>query len=169
MKEIIDTFKYVFLQNYANFSGRARRSEYWLFNLAMYLVSLFIFVPMVLFAVAIIASSFKSSSLDGTVVLFLVILLIMFVFLLATLIPSLAVGVRRLHDTNRSGWWFLLSLIPLGGVIIYVFLMQDSDEGFNDYGADPKEEERNYYRNLTQPIVNYKNVTPNTYTQNRLV
>lgn len=169
MKEIIDTFKHVFLQNYATFSGRARRSEYWLFSLALYLISLLILVPAMLVAIAWIASSYKGSSLEESIILFVVIFLIVFVLLLATLIPSLAVGVRRLHDTNRSGWWFLLSLIPLGGVVIYVFLMQDSDEGFNDYGADPKEEERNYYRNLTQPTANYKDETPNAYTQNRLL
>lgn len=169
MKEIIDTFKHVFLQNYATFSGRARRSEYWLFSLALDLVSLFIFVPVVFVFVALIASTLNSSSLDGTIVMFLIVFLIMLIFFFAIIIPSLAVGVRRLHDTNRSGWWLLLSLIPLGGVVVTIFMMLDGDEGFNDYGADPKEEERNYYRNLTQPTSDFKDETPNVYTQNRLL
>jgi uncharacterized membrane protein YhaH (DUF805 family) len=54
------------------------------------------------------------------------------------LIPSLAVLVRRLHDTNRSGWWFLLMFVPLLNLVLLVFMFLDGTAGTNDYGADPK-------------------------------
>jgi uncharacterized membrane protein YhaH (DUF805 family) len=58
---------------------------------------------------------------------------------LAVFIPSLAVGVRRLHDTGRSGWWLLISLVPIIGIIVLiVFLVQDSQNGTNQYGENPK-------------------------------
>jgi uncharacterized membrane protein YhaH (DUF805 family) len=58
---------------------------------------------------------------------------------LAVLVPSLAVGVRRLHDTNHSGWWLFISLIPLiGAIILLVFLVGDSQPGDNKYGPNPK-------------------------------
>jgi len=61
------------------------------------------------------------------------------IFALALLVPSIAVGVRRLHDTGRSGWWLLITLIPLiGAIVIIVFLIQDSVPGDNQYGPNPK-------------------------------
>ena len=58
---------------------------------------------------------------------------------LALLIPSIAVGVRRLHDTGRSGWWLLIALIPLvGAIVLLVFTVQDSEAGANSYGPNPK-------------------------------
>jgi uncharacterized membrane protein YhaH (DUF805 family) len=105
------------LKNYAGFSGRARRAEYWQF---------------VLFNVI------------AAVVLFVIGLVIKFPYLallydLAVLIPGLAVAVRRLHDTDRSGWWFLLVLIPLvGPIVLLVFACLDSQPGPNKYGPNPK-------------------------------
>ena len=59
---------------------------------------------------------------------------------LAIIVPSLAVTVRRLHDVGRSGWWILISLIPLiGGIVIFVFMVLDSHEGENRFGPNPKE------------------------------
>jgi uncharacterized membrane protein YhaH (DUF805 family) len=61
------------------------------------------------------------------------------IYALAVLIPSLAVGIRRLHDTNRSGWWLLIALIPIvGTIVLLVFMVQDSDPGENLYGPNPK-------------------------------
>jgi uncharacterized membrane protein YhaH (DUF805 family) len=60
-------------------------------------------------------------------------------YTLAVLIPSIAVSVRRLHDTNRSGWWLLISLVPLvGAIVLLVFLVLDSQPGENQYGSNPK-------------------------------
>jgi uncharacterized membrane protein YhaH (DUF805 family) len=60
-------------------------------------------------------------------------------FVLANILPALAVGVRRLHDTGRSGWWLLIALIPLVGVIVLIiFYVQDSQPGVNKYGPNPK-------------------------------
>lgn len=60
-------------------------------------------------------------------------------YTLAVLIPSIAVSVRRLHDTNRSGWWLLISLVPLvGAIVLFVFLVLDSHPGEHQYGSNPK-------------------------------
>ncbi len=106
------------LKNYVGFEGRARRKEYWMFVLFSVIVSI---VLSILEAVLNL-----SSVLTG-------------LYSLAVLLPSLAVGVRRLHDTGRSGWWLLISLIPLiGAIILIVFMCQDSQENGNQYGANPK-------------------------------
>jgi uncharacterized membrane protein YhaH (DUF805 family) len=105
------------LKNYVGFQGRARRKEYWMFVLFSVIVSI------VLSIVDSIAG--LSSGLSG-------------LYSLAVLLPSIAVGVRRLHDTGRSGWWLFICLIPLiGSIILLVFMCQDSHED-NVYGLNPK-------------------------------
>lgn len=107
------------LKKYAVFSGRARRKEYWMFVLFNFIIS----IAISLVTTFIGALSFLSP-----------------LYTLAILIPSIAVGVRRLHDTNRSGWWFLLAFIPvIGAIVLIVFLAQDSQPGENQYGPNPKE------------------------------
>ncbi len=106
------------LKNYAIFTGRARRTEFWMFALINLLISL----GLALIG-AIIGGRFVLQSL----------------YSLAVLIPSLAVSVRRLHDTNRTGWWMLIGLIPLvGAIVLLVFAVQDSQVGDNQYGPNPK-------------------------------
>jgi uncharacterized membrane protein YhaH (DUF805 family) len=108
------------LREYATFSGRARRREYWMFVLVNIIV-----------AVAL-------SLIDG--VLFDGAMLLSGLYWLAILVPSLAVGVRRLHDTGRSGWWLLISLVPVvGGLVLFVFTVLDGDPGPNAYGPSPKQ------------------------------
>jgi uncharacterized membrane protein YhaH (DUF805 family) len=105
-------------KKYAVFSGRARRKEYWFF-------SLFFTIALVLLAIA--------DGISGTMGLF------SGVYLLGSLLPAFAVTVRRLHDTDRSGWWALITFIPLIGVIVLlVFCCLDSSPGLNRFGANPK-------------------------------
>jgi len=112
------------LKKYAVFSGRSRRKEYWYFYL-FYI--LFIFV---LTFIDVMIGTYDEVAEIG---------LFAGVFILFMLIPLLAASVRRLHDTDRSGWWLLINLIPLIGVIVFtVFTLQDSKPGENQYGSSPK-------------------------------
>lgn len=111
------------LKKYAVFSGRARRMEFWIFVLINFIIGI---------VLAIIDSVAGLGFGGGMGVLGTI-------YSLAVLIPSLAVGVRRLHDTNRTGWWLLIVLVPLAGIIIYiVFAAMDSQPGENKYGPNPK-------------------------------
>ena len=113
------------LKNYVGFSGRSRRSEYWYFTL-FYLV--------IAIVLSVLDGIVFGGSVDGkgTPVL-------SGLFMLAMLLPSIAVGIRRLHDTDRSGWWLLMGLVPLVGVIVLiVFFVQDSKPGDNRFGPNPK-------------------------------
>jgi uncharacterized membrane protein YhaH (DUF805 family) len=112
------------LKKYATFEGRARRKEYWYFVL-FYVIGIF-----VLAIVDETAGTFVEGSDIGSFSL---------LFMLAMLVPSLAVLVRRLHDTDRSGWWALLNLIPLvGAIVLLVFTVLDSQPGANRFGPNPK-------------------------------
>jgi len=112
------------LKKYATFSGRAQRAEYWYF----YLFYLLIFIGLSM--VDGITGSFNAAAGIG---------LLGGLYSLALVIPSLAVGVRRLHDTGRSGWWLLIGLIPLIGVLVLLFFfVQDSAPTDNGYGPNPK-------------------------------
>ena len=112
--------------HYATFDGRSRRSEYWYF-------ALFVFIA---YVVGVVLTKALGSIAEflGTLAGIAIAL-----FWLATLVPSIAVGVRRLHDTGRSGWWLLIGLIPIvGSIVLIVFYVQDSQPGTNDYGLSPK-------------------------------
>ena len=111
------------LKKYAEFSGRARRKEYWMFVLMNFLVSILISI-----VGAVIGDT------DGLIAVSLSGVYALFIF-----IPSLAVTVRRLHDTNKSGWWILITFVPLiGGLVLLIFMIMDSDPNTNAYGANPK-------------------------------
>jgi uncharacterized membrane protein YhaH (DUF805 family) len=103
------------LKKYAVFEGRARRKEYWIFTL---------FNVIIVFLLVFVAVLFLGQE-AGSIVNFL--------YSLAVLIPSIAVGVRRMHDTDHSGWWILLPIVNL------VFAVQDSQPGSNRFGQNPKE------------------------------
>ncbi|MFJ8659967.1 DUF805 domain-containing protein [Streptomyces sp. NPDC093795] len=106
------------LKKYAVFSGRARRKEYWMYILFNAIA-----------AVVLMAVDFALSTYP----------LLTAVYTLAVLVPSLAVTVRRLHDTGRSGWWYFIAFVPLvGGIILLVFTCSDSEGHDNAYGANPK-------------------------------
>ncbi|WP_233116242.1 DUF805 domain-containing protein [Aggregatibacter actinomycetemcomitans] len=106
------------LKNYATFSGRARRKEYWMFVLFNFIAT---FVCMLIDAVIQMP-------------------IFQFVYGFGVIIPYIAVTVRRLHDTDRSGWWILISFIPLvGSIVLLVFMCFDSQQGTNRFGDNPKE------------------------------
>jgi uncharacterized membrane protein YhaH (DUF805 family) len=112
------------LKKYAIFNGRSRRSEYWYFVLYN-----------VLFSVIALLIDVVTGTYDRAIGLGLV----GGIYSLGVLIPSLAVTVRRLHDTDRSGWWLLVGLIPiLGWIVLLVYYVQDGSPDNNRYGANPK-------------------------------
>lgn len=110
--------------DYATFAGRAPRAEFWWFMLFLFLGNLaFAIIDGILFGTA--ADGEPISVLGG-------------LFSLAVLLPSIAVGVRRLHDLGRSGWWYLLILVPVIGVLVLIFFfVQTGTEGDNRFGPDP--------------------------------
>jgi uncharacterized membrane protein YhaH (DUF805 family) len=113
------------LKQYADFSGRARRKEYWMFVL---LNLIFAIVAMIL------------DNILGLTVGILPYGVFYVLYTLAVFIPGLAVAVRRLHDVGKSGWMILIALIPLIGVIwLLVLMVTDSNPGKNQYGSNPKE------------------------------
>ncbi|MNI37217.1 Inner membrane protein YhaI [compost metagenome] len=119
-------------KNYANFSGRARRKEYWLFQLFNGIIALLLYLPVLSSLPAVMAG-------EGTTGIASLFMTLYIIYLLAVILPSLAVTVRRLHDTGKSGWSILLGLIPLvGGIIVLVFVCTDSQPGQNSYGENPK-------------------------------
>ena len=120
------------LKNYATFTGRARRSEYWyfvLFNI--------IFIIVAMFLDNIFGTTFKLDTINGAVSTPYGYFYIAYV--LAVLIPGLAVSVRRLHDVGKSGWFYFIILIPIVGAIwLLVLACTDSIFGANKYGLNPK-------------------------------
>jgi len=108
------------VKKYAVFDGRARRKEYWMFIL------FYALIYVALFVVEMLVGS------PGILVL---------IFALGMLLPGLGVTIRRLHDTSRSGWWFLIAFVPVvGGIVLLVFMCLDSTPGANAYGPNPKGE-----------------------------
>ena len=118
-----------FWSNYSKFKGRSRRSEYWWIQLFLVLTNL---------AVAAIDLALMEGDVDrfiangggGIVGL---------IWILVTIVPALAVLVRRLHDTGKSGWWALIGFVPLiGGIVLLVFTVLDSDAGGTKFGESTK-------------------------------
>ena len=106
------------LKKYATFEGRARRKEYWFFVLFY-------------FVIAVVLSIAEGMVGTGGILVGL--------FALGMILPNLAVSVRRLHDTDHSGWWLLISLVPLvGAIVLLVFFCTGGTAGSNRFGADPK-------------------------------
>lgn len=119
------------LRRYSDFEGRSSRTEYWLFTL------LSVLVWTGLFTIALIGDlmmpDYAASPLPWVIIVALI------AWIVGTFIPSLAVTVRRLHDTGNSGWLMLLQLIPLGGLVILIFMLLESSPGRNRYGPNPHE------------------------------
>ena len=102
----------VITKNYINFNGRARRTEFWMFTLVhLIIIILSLFLGKIPFVL----------------------------YMLLTIMPSVGVGIRRLHDTGRSGWWILAANVPIIFIIYYYYMALEGDHGANIYGDSPKE------------------------------
>ncbi len=119
-------------QNYVTWKGRASRSEYWFFNLSYAIVFVISAILDNLFGTDFSTyDPYLGEISAGYGILGVIVILGFF-------LPSLSVLVRRLHDTNRSGWWYWLSLVPLvGAIVILVFLCTKGTDGTNNFGEDP--------------------------------
>ncbi len=112
------------LSKYAQFHGRSRRKEYWYFVLFVVIIS--IIATIIDMVLGTYNEEYGVGILSGLFSLFI-------------LVPGIAVAIRRLHDTGRSGWWYLLALLPvIGAIVLLIFFVQDSEQGTNKYGPNPK-------------------------------
>jgi uncharacterized membrane protein YhaH (DUF805 family) len=112
------------VKRFADFSGRSQRAEYWYFVLFNFIIS---------FVLGFV------DGLAGTIISETGLGILGILYGLFILIPSISVGVRRLHDTGRSGWWLLIGLIPIiGAIVLIIFFVQDSQPDENTYGPNPK-------------------------------
>ena len=128
---IIEAVSSVLFKNYVNFSGRARRSEFWYYNLFLWIIYIALYI--IFMQVVNDLSDWKSA--------IYIVLLYLFIYLF-TFLPSLAVSVRRLHDVNRTGKWIFLLFVPILNFLIAIaFLIwsfSPGTDGANNYGDDPK-------------------------------
>ena len=115
---MVEYFKLA-LSKYAQFTGRSRRSEFWYFILGNFVIGIIIGI------VGSLLGDTISTGLSG-------------IYNLAIFIPSIAVAVRRLHDTGRSGWWYLLVFTVIGIIALIIWWAADSQPGANEYGPNPK-------------------------------
>ncbi|HWE46008.1 MAG TPA: DUF805 domain-containing protein [Caulobacteraceae bacterium] len=120
------------LQKYAVFNGRARRSEYWLFIL------LEIILLVAALVIGMVIDRAAGHTADPAHPMGGLGFLLYGLVALGLFLPALGVTIRRLHDTNRSGWWYLIAFIPFGGIVLLVFFCLEGTSGPNKYGADPK-------------------------------
>ncbi len=115
------------LKKYADFSGRAQRAEYWYFVL---------FNTIIVIILTILDAAFGLYDIQSGIGL------LSGIYQLGVFIPSLAVSVRRLHDIGKSGWWLLLGLIPLIGIVILIIWFATDSKEDNEYGPNPKGESK---------------------------
>jgi uncharacterized membrane protein YhaH (DUF805 family) len=119
---MVDMMKYVenIFKNYATFSGRARRAEFWYF---------YLFNVILIFATILVSIISQSAAL----------MILLAIYFVVSIIPSIAVTVRRLHDTNKSGWWYFINFVPfIGPIWLFILMVQEGNVGDNQYGTDPK-------------------------------
>ena len=116
------------MKQYADFNGRASRKEYWIFTLFN------VIIIFALMSVMKVGTALESSELS------IIGMVLFYGYVLAIIIPSLAVCVRRLHDIGKSGWYYFIGLIPLvGGIILFIWFCKDGQADKNEYGVNPKE------------------------------
>lgn len=124
-------------RRYADFSGRSRRKEYWMF------VLLFVIVYAICYALIFTGmptvDPMTGQMSGGGGALSMIGSAVLLIFALGSFIPSLAVIVRRLHDQDKSGWFVLLGLIPIANIVLLVFMFLEGTKGPNRFGPDPKD------------------------------
>jgi uncharacterized membrane protein YhaH (DUF805 family) len=121
---MIEWYKKVVFDNYANFSGRARRSEYWYFILMQIIIM--IVAGIIDNMIGLDFGTISNSPIYS-------------LYILATTLPGFALAVRRMHDLGKSGWFLLVFLIPfIGGLWLLILLCSEGEQGTNQYGVDPK-------------------------------
>ena len=129
---MLEWYLKVVRDNYANFSGRARRSEYWYFTLVNIIVG-------ILFSILEVTVSENVTYVN-------------LLYSLAILVPSIAVSVRRLHDVGKSGWYYLLIFfVVVGWIWLLVLFCTEGDRGANEYGLDPKNSEHDEFDQIGRP------------------
>jgi uncharacterized membrane protein YhaH (DUF805 family) len=134
MDWFLDAFKY----KYVDFSGRARRTEYWMFML--------FHVP-IIFILAFLSGMMDEAEWMNIPMFLLVI------YFLMSFLPALAITIRRLHDTGKSGWFYLLAIIPyVGGIILLIFTVQDSESTTNKWGPNPKTPNTDEINEIGKPL-----------------
>lgn len=139
---MIDWYKKCLLQ-YADFYGRARRKEFWFFALVNTLIVVAVEIVLVAAMPWDRPNAPDPSDPTALPVWGIVLWVILEIYNVAVFVPNLAVTVRRLHDTDRSGWWLLMYLLPLAGpIVMLVFLATDGTDGPNRFGPDPQADER---------------------------
>ncbi|MFV0141473.1 MULTISPECIES: DUF805 domain-containing protein [Empedobacter] len=109
-------FKKVVVENYANFTGRARRSEFWYFSLFKLIIPIIILIPCIILTIVFSNNVYAPAFMGSFLVFFLI-------FEILLIIPTLAVSARRLHDIGYSGWLQLISLIPGGEIVLLIFFL----------------------------------------------
>ncbi|THF84883.1 DUF805 domain-containing protein [Deinococcus sp. KSM4-11] len=132
----------VIRNNYANFQGRARRREFWMFSLINFIILTVLEIPVLVSLPALSASTDGNGQTSSPLMWLMIISgLLILLYSLFILLPSLAVSVRRLHDTGKSGWWYLISFVPfIGSLAVLVLMVLDSEPGSNPWGPNPKGE-----------------------------
>ena len=120
--DMINIWKTVITQRYAKFDGRAGRAEFWWFALA----------NIVLYFAVLIVVGIGYAIASGLGVVLVIAAVALY---LAIIVPSIGVAIRRLHDTDKSGWWLLIGLIPFGGLVLLFFYIQEGTVGQNTFGA----------------------------------
>ena len=141
----MEACKKVYLKNYFNFEGRASRSEFWWAYLGQYAVTMvFYMISMILCFTFGFIFALNGGDESGVAIVTFLLMIPMLIVALALTIPFLGVSARRLHDIGKSGWWYLIALIPFGFILLIYWWAQPSEMCPNQYGEVPNLEENPY-------------------------
>ena len=125
------------LKRYADFSGRSRRKEYWMFALGIFLA--YIVIAILALALGAFSMNMQDGAASGFTPMMGLVFALFGILVLAIIVPSIAVQVRRFHDQDKSGWFALLNFVPyIGGIVVFVFMCLEGTKGPNRFGEDPK-------------------------------